>query len=235
MTEYEALYRWVSPNPRSFSAAGYTDAGSVADRFQMGWSGWRFSGGRQFERQIRRFWLFGENNDWFWERFSARFAGDADAEFGVAGLGGEGDHTAVLLDNALHDAEAEAGAYADGFSGVEGVEDVGLAFERDAGAVVGDGDAEEVAGLAAGVAAGESSSQVRMRMRPCWATASMALSRRLVQIWLRPEHSHCRTGRLAAKSFSRVICLARILWARMMRVAWMLSLMSTDCFWPLPS
>ena len=77
-------------------------------------------------------------------------AGDADSELGVAGLGGEGDGAAVLLDDALHDAEAEAGAGSDGLGGVEGVEDVGLAFEWDAGAVVGDGDAEVVARFGAG-------------------------------------------------------------------------------------
>ncbi len=52
------------------------------------------------------------------------------------------DGAAVLLDDAMHDAEAQAGADAYGLGGVEGVEDVGLAVERDAAAVVADADAE---------------------------------------------------------------------------------------------
>ncbi len=140
--------------------------------------------------------------------------GEADAELGVAGFGGEGDGAAVLLDDALDDAEAEAGADAYGLGGVEGVEDVGLAFERDAGAVVGDGDAEEVAAAAGsrrGSAAVISSCQVRMRMWPPCGTASMALSSRLVQIWFRPEHSHCRTGRFGGEIFfERDLFLAQL-------------------------
>ena len=52
------------------------------------------------------------------------------------------DGAAILLDDAMHDAQAEASAYADGLGGVEGVEDLGLAFDGDAGAVVADADAE---------------------------------------------------------------------------------------------
>src|ERR1035438_10199523 len=79
---------------------------------------------------------------------SVAVAGEADAELGVAGFGGEGNGAAVLLGDALHDAEAEAGAYADGLGGVEGVEDAGLAFQRDAGAVVGNRNAKVAARLA---------------------------------------------------------------------------------------
>ena len=49
---------------------------------------------------------------------------------------------AVLLDDAMHDAEAEAGANAYGLRGVEGVEDQRLALEWNPGAVVADADAE---------------------------------------------------------------------------------------------
>src|SRR6266702_3672296 len=81
---------------------------------------------------------------------SVAFAGEADAELGVAGFGGEGNGAAVLVDDALDDAQAQAGANADGLGGVEGIEDAGLAFEWDAGAVVGDGYVKVVAGLGAG-------------------------------------------------------------------------------------
>ena len=71
-----------------------------------------------------------------------------DDELGVAGFGTEPDGAAVLLNDALNDAESDAGADADGLGGVEGVEDLGLAFERDSGAVVGDADAEIGVGFA---------------------------------------------------------------------------------------
>src|ERR1700690_4019107 len=79
---------------------------------------------------------------------SVAVAGEADAELGVAGFGGEGDGAAVLLRDALDDAEAEAGADADGLGGVEGGEDAGLAFQRDAGALAGNRNAKEAAWLA---------------------------------------------------------------------------------------
>ena len=48
----------------------------------------------------------------------------------------------ILFDDALDDAQPDACSYADGLGGVEGIEDLRLAFERDADAVVADADAE---------------------------------------------------------------------------------------------
>src|SRR5260370_42119471 len=63
-------------------------------------------------------------------------------ELCVAGLGGERDRAAILIDDALDDAEADACADAYGFGGVEGGEDEGLVLGGVADAVVADADAE---------------------------------------------------------------------------------------------
>src|SRR5665213_1164436 len=67
--------------------------------------------------------------------------GKSNHKLGAAGLRGKTDHAAILLHDAMHDAEADAGAHADRFGGVEGIEDVRLAFGRDAAAVIADADA----------------------------------------------------------------------------------------------
>lgn len=70
------------------------------------------------------------------------FAWNAHNKLGIAGFRAESDGAAVLLHDALNDAQADAGADAYRLRGVKGIEDVGLAFERDSGAVVADADAE---------------------------------------------------------------------------------------------
>ena len=63
-------------------------------------------------------------------------------EVGAAGLRGEVNGSAVLLDDAMDDSEAEACAYADGLGCVKGVEDVCLNVERDSAAVIADANAK---------------------------------------------------------------------------------------------
>ncbi len=67
--------------------------------------------------------------------------GQEDAEAGAgAGFGGDFDLAAVVLDDALGDEEAEAGAF--GFGGVVGLEETGNLVGRDAVAGVEEGDRE---------------------------------------------------------------------------------------------
>ena len=94
-------------------------------------------------------------------------------EAGVAGFGEDADVALVVFDDhAVGDVQAEARALADVLGRVEGLEDPLPHVFGDAGAVVGDLD-EHPPVLAGGAD----------RDRPWPSTASMALSRRLVQTW----------------------------------------------------
>src|ERR1700677_349862 len=63
--------------------------------------------------------------------------GEMDDEGGaLAGFAFGGDGAAMFLDDAVGEAQAQAGAFADGFGGEEGVEDFGQVFRRNAWAVV---------------------------------------------------------------------------------------------------
>src|SRR5579862_9595268 len=74
--------------------------------------------------------------------FFPGITGDADNKLCIAGFRAEANDAAVLVDQALHDAKADACANAYWLGCVKGIEDVGLAFERNAGAVIPPADAK---------------------------------------------------------------------------------------------
>ncbi len=81
-------------------------------------------------------------NSCAWPRNYLTIAGQPHDKFRVAGFRAESNDAAILLDDALDDAKPDSCADSDGFRGVEGIEDLRLAFERNADAVIADADAE---------------------------------------------------------------------------------------------
>ena len=78
-----------------------------------------------------------------WPRiFLFPIAGDAHDKLCIAGFRAEPDDAAELVDDALYDAETDTGADADRLGGIERVEDMRLAFQRNTDTVVAYADAE---------------------------------------------------------------------------------------------
>ena len=78
-----------------------------------------------------------------WPRiFLFPIAGDAHDKLCIAGFRAEPDDAAELIDDALYDAETDTGADADWLGGIERIEDMRLAVQRNTDAVVAYANAE---------------------------------------------------------------------------------------------